>query len=228
MFGGKSPSGLPPAEPFGSSYPATVVLTNKGTTPLTISSLTIGGTSASQYSQTNTCVGTIAAGKTCKISATFTPAISGFVPVPLTITSSDIESPMILYLQGVGTQVGVPAKTTFPDTTVGSSSSVKIPVKNYGTTTLTVGGFSISCWNATAGICNYYTQTNDCGTSIAAGQSCTVTVTFAPGVTGSSPGTLSVMDNDNTSPQQIALTASGLAAPGKPNSTGSPATGEMQ
>jgi len=211
MFGGKTSSGQPPPKTFGSSYPASVTLTNKGTTPLNISSMTIGGTYASQYTQTNNCV-VIDAGKTCKINAVFTPTISGFVPAPLTITSNDSESPMILYLQGLGTQVGIPAKSNLPNATVGSSSMVNIPIKNYGTTTLTFGGFSLACWNATAGICNYYTQTNTCGASLAPAQSCTVTVTFTPGVTGSSPGTLTVMNNDNTSPQQVILSATGLAA----------------
>lgn len=212
LFGPPTANGGPNSQPFGSSYPVSVALTNKGKTPLTISNIAIGGTWANQYSQTNNCVGTIAAGASCKISAVYTPTITGFSPAPMTITSNDSESPMILYLQGQGTQVGIPATVSFPSTKIGSSSTVAIPVTNDGTTTLTLGGFSLTCFNSTAGICNYYTQTNNCGTSLAAAQSCSVSVTFTPGVTGSSPGTLSVMDNDNTSPQQIGLTATGLAA----------------
>jgi len=211
LFGTPTANGGPSSLPFGATYPLAVTLTNKGTVPLNVSSMTIGGAYASQYTQTNNCV-VIDAGKNCKINLLFTPTITGFVPAPLTITSNDSESPMILYLQGQGTQVGIPATVAFPSTTVGSSSIMTVPVTNVGTTTLTIGGFWLSCYNDKAGICNYYTQTNNCGASLAPAQSCNVTVTFTPAVVGSSPGTLSVMDNDLTSPQQINLTGSGTAA----------------
>jgi phospholipase C len=211
IFGGKLSTGLPTPELFGKKVTDKVTLTNQGTSPVTISGIAIGGEFASQYSETNTCIGALAAGGKCAITAVYTPTVTGLVPAEMTITSTDSQSPEILYLQGQGTQVQVPTSVAFPNTAVGSSSVESVSVKNFGKSTLTFGGFKVTCFNSAAGICGYYAQTNNCGSSLASGKSCAVTVTFTPGVTGSSPGTLFVMDNDNTSPQPVGLAGIGIA-----------------
>jgi hypothetical protein len=54
-----------------------------------------------------------------------------------------------------------------------------------------------------------------CGASIAAGASCTVSVTFKPTVVGAESANLVLTDGDSTSPQTISLTGTGTnAAPG--------------
>jgi len=58
-----------------------------------------------------------------------------------------------------------------------------------------------------------FTQTNTCGTKLAAGKSCTVTVTFTPSFAGTFTGTLTFTDADVTSPQVVTLTGTGTAAP---------------
>jgi hypothetical protein len=58
----------------------TAVLTNNDSAPHTISSITITGTDASDFTPTNTCPvfpNTLAAGASCTIAVTFTPAILG-------------------------------------------------------------------------------------------------------------------------------------------------------
>jgi hypothetical protein len=54
-----------------------------------------------------------------------------------------------------------------------------------------------------------YAATNTCASSIAAGASCTVSLTFKPLTAGSKPATLTLTDGDSTSPQNIALTGIG-------------------
>ena len=55
-----------------------------------------------------------------------------------------------------------------------------------------------------------YAQTNTCGTSMAAGQSCTITVTFTPTASGTRAGTVTLKDSSPGSPSQtIALTGTG-------------------
>jgi len=220
IFGGQIDNGYPVPEPFGSKVTVKDTLTNLGSSPLTISSIAIGGEYASQYTETDNCIGTISPGRGCTLTVVFHPTISGYVPAPLTITSDDPESPEILYLQGEGTQVQVPKAANFQSTSLGSTTTQTVKVQNTGTTTITFGGFSTSCWNATAGICNYYSQTNTCGSSLEAGQSCTVTVSLTPQALGTIKGTLLVMDNDNTSPQPVILSGAGIAAASQKASSG--------
>jgi sugar lactone lactonase YvrE len=55
-----------------------------------------------------------------------------------------------------------------------------------------------------------FSQTNNCGTSVASGSSCTVNVTFTPTVTGARSATLIVTDNASDSPQQVGLGGTGV------------------
>jgi hypothetical protein len=54
-----------------------------------------------------------------------------------------------------------------------------------------------------------YTQTNTCGTSIAAGAQCKIFVTFTPTVVGAQTGSVTITDSAANSPQTITLTATG-------------------
>jgi hypothetical protein len=54
-----------------------------------------------------------------------------------------------------------------------------------------------------------FTQTSNCGASIAAGASCAVSVAFRPTTTGSRTGTLTVNSNATNSPTTVALSGTG-------------------
>ena len=54
-----------------------------------------------------------------------------------------------------------------------------------------------------------FVQSNNCGTSLAAGASCQISVTFTPGAAGARTATLSIADNGSGSPQTVSLTGSG-------------------
>src|SRR6202022_4538129 len=58
-----------------------------------------------------------------------------------------------------------------------------------------------------------FTQTNTCGSSLAAGATCTINVTFAPTTVGDFSSNLSITDNANGSPQAVALSGIGVAPP---------------
>ncbi len=55
----------------------TVTLSNTGNAALSITSLTLTGTNASDFEQTNTCGSSLAAGANCTIAVMFTPSIAG-------------------------------------------------------------------------------------------------------------------------------------------------------
>ena len=54
-----------------------------------------------------------------------------------------------------------------------------------------------------------FSQQNTCPTSLAPGDSCSVSVTFAPTSEGTQLGTISVLDNTLKTPQKVKLTGRG-------------------
>ncbi len=83
-----------------------------------------------------------------------------------------------------------------------SSAPHTFTITNFGKTAV-----SLNSWTFKGA--KDYTQTNNCGTSLAAGTSCTISVVFTPKVTGPRNGSLTIADSDLTSPQVITLTGSG-------------------
>jgi Abnormal spindle-like microcephaly-assoc'd, ASPM-SPD-2-Hydin len=56
-----------------------------------------------------------------------------------------------------------------------------------------------------------FTQTNTCGSDVAGGANCTVSIIFVPTAAGTRTGRLTITDNSPGSPQVIGLTGTGLA-----------------
>jgi hypothetical protein len=79
---------------------------------LTISNITITGSAASDFQETNACGGTLAAGGSCIIDLTFTPSVTGTESVILTISDNAVGSPQTVSLSGVGQ----PAQSPSPGT----------------------------------------------------------------------------------------------------------------
>src|SRR5205823_3263079 len=92
---------------IGSSSAAqTVTLTNSGSTALSNLAVSLSGTNQNDFSQTNTCGTTAAAGANCTISVTFTPAAQGARGASLVIAYSGISQSVSLSGVGVGSGGG--------------------------------------------------------------------------------------------------------------------------
>jgi len=101
---------------------------------------------------------------------------------------------------------------TFGSENVGSSSEpFPVTLTNSGTAALTISQITVS---------QNFSQTSDCGTSVAPQGSCTINVTLTPTAEGTLTGTLSVSDNAPLSPQSVTLSGTGL-----PVSSGGRCTG---
>ena len=117
-------------------------------------------------------------------------------------------SPQTVGLTGTGVvPVSVtPASLAFASQTVGTTSAAKtVTVKNNQSSTLT--SLSLTFTGTNAG--DFLQSATTCGSSLAAGASCTVSVQFEPSATGARSGTLTVNDSATTSPQAVALTGTG-------------------
>jgi len=100
-----------------------------------------------------------------------------------------------------------PSSLTFGIQSVGTTSAPQtVTLTNTGSATLSVEGISITGANA-----GDFAQTNTCGSSVAAGDTCGVEVTFKPTGSGPRKTSISVGDSAGTGTQTIVLTGVGAA-----------------
>jgi uncharacterized protein (TIGR03437 family) len=196
------------------SAPKSVTVTNSGTAALNITGISITGTNSADYFETNTCDSSVAAGSSCVISVTFTPTVAGTRTASISIFDNAGNSPQTVSLTGTGQASAVATPTlsatvlTFGSQVVGLGSAPQsVTVTNSGTAALNITGISITGTNSAD-----YTETNTCGSSVAAGSSCVISVTFTPTVTGTRTASISIFDNAGNSPQTVSLTGTGQAS----------------
>jgi hypothetical protein len=203
----------PPSYNFGNqvvgttSSAAPITLTNTGNATLNITSVTIAGTNSGDFSQTNTCGASLAANASCTLSVTFTPTASGLRSGSLTITDSASPATQSVSLTGTGVATPLvslsPPSLTFPAQKVGTSSSAQsVTLKNTGSAVLSITSITVS---------GDFSQTNTCGSSLAANASCTLSVTFTPTASGLRSGSLTITDNASPATQTVSLTGTGTA-----------------
>ena len=160
----------------------TVTLSNTGSGALSITSLTVTGTNASNFAQTNTCGSSVAPGGTCTISVTFTPTASGSLTASVSITDNAAGSPQSVSLSGTGTGPAVglsPTSLNFgTDPTAETTAAQIVTLTNTGSATLSISGISVSGTNSA----DFSEVANTCGGSLAAGSSCSISVAFTPSV----------------------------------------------
>ena len=135
---GFSPSSLS----FGNQVVSTpsptqnITLTNTGSSTLTISSISVTGTNAADFGQTNGCGGSLGAGSQCFIVVTFTPSIIGAESASVSVSDNASGSPQTVPLSGTGVTVTPPVSVTpiilgsLPSGTVGTSYSGELTVTN--------------------------------------------------------------------------------------------------
>jgi hypothetical protein len=85
------------------SQPNIVVLTNIGSTTLTISRIKTTGTDPGDFSVSNTCGGSVRAGGTCNIIVRFIPTQTGLRTADVSITDNGGGRPQRIKLSGTGT-----------------------------------------------------------------------------------------------------------------------------
>jgi subtilase family serine protease len=183
-----------------SSAAKKATFTNNSSTTVYFSSIT----TSANFTQTNTCGSTLAAGKSCTISVTFTPTQVGALTGTLYVNDNGTNSPQTVSLSGTGKAQAAltPATATYSATVVGKSSAAKVfTLKNNQNVILrdlsisTTGPFSVS--------------STTCQSQLTSNASCTIDVVFTPTGVGVETGTLQVSDNAVGSPQTSSLKGTG-------------------
>ena len=93
-----------------------------------------------------------------------------------------------------------PTSLAFAAQVVGSSSSAQsVTLTNTGNQSLRLAMI----------LGPNFTETDNCGTSVAAGANCTINVTFVPTSVGPVAGSLTLFDNASDNPQRVGLSGTG-------------------
>jgi hypothetical protein len=200
-------SGTPNTQPsatsiaFGSVYiglPMTKTLTlmNTGTARAPILEIAVAvrngsnfssGSTAGDFSETNTCGVSIAPGVTCQISVTFTPTAASSESASLIVNT---ETDRTLPLSGNG--VTSTSLVASQNATLSFGSQTVLTISDPQKITIanpTGGAVDISTIGFTSGS-NGFNQVNNCPAMLEIGQNCTFAVTFAPKLLGSHSFTL--------------------------------------
>jgi hypothetical protein len=182
-----------------------VTLANVGTTTLTISNIQW----RPNFSDSNDCGGSLAPGRSCRINVRFAPTTTGVLTGTLTITDSDITSPKVITLSGTGIQPAVtltPTSHSFGTQAWRTTSPpFTFTLANTGSATLNIN--SIGLAGANPG--QFIITSRTCGSTLAVGATCTISVAFAPTGRQTYSATLRVADNAPNSPQTATLTGTG-------------------
>lgn len=187
------------------SSPQTLILSAYG--PVTISNIS----ASTNFSEADNCPASLPNGTTCVMYVYFVPTASGNLTGNVTVNSNGFFSQTnTVNLSGLGSAMALTgAPLSFGNQLVKTTSAAKsVTVKNTGTTAITMG--AITSTNTT----DYTISANTCpasGSTLGAGASCTISVTFGPKSTGAKRGTVVINDSDPSTPQLIGLSGTGIS-----------------
>ncbi|UWZ84576.1 choice-of-anchor D domain-containing protein [Occallatibacter riparius] len=191
-----------------SSAAQIITVKSSGTAALSISSITLSGTAAGDYALGNNCpsgTNTLAAGATCTVGVTFTPTARGTRTATVTVSTNAQGTAPTVALSGTGIGPVASLSTTaltFATLRLTTTSAAKsVTLSNKGNSTLNIASIAVT---------GDFAKTTTCTSTLAAGTSCTVSITFSPTATGTRTGTLAVTDDSvSGSTQTASLTGTG-------------------
>ena len=199
-----------PVQAAHSSTPQNVTLSNTGSATLNITSITFTGLNPTDYTQTNNCGTQVLAGGNCTIAVTFKPTRTGIRKANLTVTDDAANSPQTVALSGICQTSPLsftPQTLTFPDQLIGTTSaSQSVTVAYIGTNPLTISSIALAETNASD-----FSQTNNCGSGLTQGQTCTITVTFTPSGVWSRQAGIIMQDNSQGNPHIVGVQGTGVS-----------------
>ncbi|PYX86880.1 MAG: hypothetical protein DMG68_13710 [Acidobacteria bacterium] len=210
-------SGTPGASvsPASLSYPVRLVntlsagkvvtLTNTGNATLNISNIGISG---DFLISAKTCGTTLNAGLNCTVTVKFKPTAGGMRTGSLTFSDNAPSNQQSVSLTGTGTIVSLSRSSiNFGTITVGTTSAPQaVTITNKGTVTLHFTSPAVIKGNNPG---DYAISSNACGTTLAAGANCSISMTFKPTTTGTRKAALNITDDGGGSPQKVSLTGTG-------------------
>jgi hypothetical protein len=199
-------------QPIGPTTTQSAVITNTGNIALSVSyDISAYSSYPDSYSVPSGLCATIAPGTSCSIPVSFTPTGGGPQAATLSISDNAVNFAQSVSLTGVGQAPAVTLSSTqisFPNQDEGTTSAgLPITLTNSGSTALAISSIAASAVQLPES--KDFSETNNCGASVAVGASCTITVYFSPSVTQEEVGELLITDNAPNSPQGVSLMGTG-------------------
>ena len=199
----------------------TFTVKNTGVGVLTLGTITISGTNASEFTITTSPSNTIASGSSTTFTIAFNPTAAGTRVASISIANSDSdENPYDFSIQGTGIAQEIDIKgnatsivdgDTTPSTTDWTDFSTvaatrTFTIYNTGNVVLTLGAITIIGTNASD-----FAITTAPSTTIVAYGSTTFVVTFSPGAINNRTATINIVNNDsNENPYDFAIQGFGV------------------
>jgi hypothetical protein len=179
-----------------------VALTNVGKGSMSITSIKGSG----QFKVSTTCGKSLASGAECQISTSFSPTTQGTHTGLITVIDSASSKPEVIELSGAATVVSLsPPSLTFAKQKVGTiGPPQQVQLTNTGHIPVNVTKWTLHGLDP-----NDFSESNNCPSSLSAGASCTITVTFGPTRAGSRSAILYITDTGGGSPQTVTLSGTG-------------------
>jgi trimeric autotransporter adhesin len=200
-----------PGTALGTSLTLTEILNDRGALPTSVSTVTVSGTNASDFSETDDCAGQSLAGGggSCVVNVKFSPSVVGTESASLTFADTAGTQNVGLSGTGLSPPGFSPSSQTIAfgnqQETV-KSVAMNLTVTNNGNSPLTITAVVVSGANAS----DFSISGNNCtGASMAISSTCSVSATFTPSTTGPETALLNFTDNAPGNPQSVALTGTG-------------------
>ncbi len=204
-----SPSSLSfPSTTYGTTSAAlSVTLTNTSQVALTPTSISMSG-NAQDFNAAGCTGQTVAAGASCTIQVTFTPAATGSRTAVMTIFANVYGGQLIVDLNGTGLAGGsvslTPSSLSFGSVQNGATSATQpAQLTNLGAAVVTISNVSVTQ--------PFVLASNSCAATLATNSACQVTVAFAPVQAGQVSGLLTFTSSAGT--QAVQLNGTGAAGP---------------
>jgi hypothetical protein len=189
-----------------SGTPQSFTLTNLGSSSMPISSI---AASASDYTETNNCGSSLAAGANCAITVTFTPKAVGTRPGSIVIIDGDASSPQTISLSGTGTPAPIVKLSAYWLGFGSQALNTQSAPQNATLTNTGSGTLNIKSILGSGPDAGDFIESTTCGTTVAPGGSCTISVKFDPTRSGTRSAQVSITDNTITGLNGITLSGYG-------------------
>lgn len=193
---------------LSSSATQKLTLSNTGTAEFNLGPLLPSGKDPFDFTVKHGCGKTLAAGKSCEISVTFSPRTPGDKAGAVVISGAAIGAPATARFTGSanGPRLATSApRIAFEEQAVGSSSAAKtVKVSNQGNAALSFTKITLAGPDATQ-----FVQTNTCSSALAPGADCNISIVYKPTTDSPKLAVLSLEGNFASAAAIVGIVADG-------------------